>query len=266
MDAVDLTVDDMDADTPASMNNSDDDASFLVGRHALVSISAGMLTINPIAPGAFKIAVDPVHDQPTDEEDDDQPTDDALRPVFFEIMSANAPQIGTRNNAASQMAATVVALQLRDKTSAVPEQLKDLNKTFTDRNDVSLTYTASADKVGGTAGMRRPVAAKGKAILAVSTAGAKLTISLTKDAMDGDVTDVWVWATDTSGEYARWQVPVSVGVGSAPYVVSAMAPGDMILREGALADRELLLTAVFMPGAAPTGTNPTGIGAGPLDY
>ena len=261
MTAVDLTVDDMDADTtPASMNNSDDDASFLVGRHALVSISAGMLTINPIAPGAFKIAVDPVHDQPTDEEDE---TDDALRPVFFEIMSANAPQIGTRNNAASQMAANTVALQLRDKTSAVPEQLKNLNVTFTDPNDVFLTYTASADKVGGTAGMRRPVAEKGEAILSVSTAGAKLTIGLTAKAKAGDVTDVWVWATDTSGEYARWQVPVSVGVGSAPYVVSAMAPGDMILREGALADKPIPLTAVFLPGVAPT-PNPTGVG-GTLD-
>ena len=111
-------------------------------------------------------------------------------------MSANAPQIGTRNNAASQMPATTVALQLRDKTSAVPEQLKDLNKTFTDRNDVFLTYTASADKVGGTP--RRPVAEKGEAILSVSTAGAKLTISLTTKAKDGDVTDVWVWATDTA--------------------------------------------------------------------
>ena len=163
-------------------------------------------------------------------------------------MSANSPQIGDRNNAASQMAATAVALQLRDKTSVVPEQLKDLNKTFTDRNDVFLTYTASADPVGGEAGARRPVAEKGKAILAVSTAGAKLTISLTKDAMDGDMTDVWVWATDTSGEYARWQVPVSVGVGSAPYVVSAKAPGDMILREDADKNTPIPLTVVFMAG------------------
>ena len=148
------------------------------------------------------------------------------------------------------MPANTVALQLRDKTLVVPDQLKDLNKVFTDRNDVFLTYRASADKVGGTAGMRRPVAAKGEAILAVSTAGAKLTIALTTKAKDGDMTDVWVWATDGAGEYARWQVPVSVGAGSAPYVVSAMAPGAMVLREDALVNTNIDFSTTFMDGGS----------------
>ena len=266
--AVDLTVDDGNADTPASQNNSDDEASFLVGAHALVSIADGVLTINPIAAGAFKIAVDPNYNTATDEEDDDNPTDDALRPVFVEVMSVNSPQIVGANNAAAQMAATAVALQVRDKTSVVPDQFKDLNTVFTDRNDVFLTYRAEADKVGGTAGARRPVAkdAKGsKAILSVSTAGAKLTISLTKDAEDGDMTDVWVFATDGAGEYARWQVPVSVGAGSAPYVVSAMAPGAMVLREDDVKNTDIDFSTTFMAGAAPD-PNPTGVGGGDLEY
>ena len=206
-----------------------------------------MLTITPIATGAFKIAVDPDYDAVTDDmdEDDDNPTDDDLRPVFVEIMSVNSPQVVGKNNAGVQVPANGVAMLLRDKTSVVPDQFKDLNKTFTDRNDVFLTYTASADKVGGTA-PRRPVAAKGKAILSVSTAGAKLTISLLKEAKDGDMTDVWVWATDGAGEYARWQVPVSVGAGSAPYVESTKAPGDMVLREDALVNTNIDLTGVFL--------------------
>ena len=62
-------------------------------------------------------------------------------------MSANSPQIVGKDNAASQMAANTVALQLRDRTSVVPDALKDLNTFFTDRNDVFLTYRAQADKV-----------------------------------------------------------------------------------------------------------------------
>ncbi len=265
--AVDLTEDNMQANTP---NPSDQEASFLVGSHALVSIDGqGMLTITPIAAGAFKIAVDPAWNTPTDVEgDDDPPTDDDLRPVFVEVMSVNSPQIVGKNNAASHMPANTVALQVRDKTSVVPDQFKDLNTVFTDRNDVFLTYRAEADKVGGTAGARRPVAkdAKGsKAILSVSTAGAKLTISLTKDAEDGDMTDVWVFATDGAGEYARWQVPVSVGAGSAPYVVSAMAPGAMVLREDDVKNTDIDFSTTFMAGAAPD-PNPTGVGGGDLEY
>ena len=119
-----------------------------------------MLTINPIAPGAFKIAVDPVYT--ADLTDDDDDTDDALTPVFFEIMSVNSPQIVGKNNAASQMAATAVALQLRDKTLVVPDALKDLNTFFTDRNDVLLTYRAEADKVGGTARNEKARRSKGR--------------------------------------------------------------------------------------------------------
>ena len=263
MKAVDLTVDDNNPDTPASMNNSDGAASFLVGPLALVSIDAGMLTINPIAVGAFKIAVDPDLNTATD---DDDMTDDFLRYVFFEVMSVNSPEIVGKNNAASQMAANTVSLQLRDKTSVVPDALKDLNTFFTDQNDVFLTYRAQADKVHKTS--RAVVADNAKdaeAILAVSTAGAKLTIALTTKAMDGDMTDVWVFATDGAGEYARWQVPVSVGVGSSPYVVSANAPGAMVLREDALDNTDIDFSTTFMMGAAPD-PNPTGVGGGPLEY
>ena len=261
MKAVDLTVDDNNPDTPASANNSDGAASFLVGPLALVSIDAGMLTINPIAVGAFKIAVDPDLNTATD---DDAMTDDYLRYVFFEVMSVNSPQIVGKNNAASQMAANTVALQLRDKTLVVPDALKDLNTFFTDRNDVFLSYRAQADKVHKTS--RAVVADDAKdaeAILSVSTAGAKLTIALTTKAMGGDMTDVWVFATDGAGEYARWQVPVSVGVGSSPYVVSANAPGAMVLREDDVKNTDIDFSTTFMAGAAPT-PNPTGVG-GTLD-
>ncbi len=261
--AVDLTVDDGDDQTPAAEHDSNNTASFLVGPHALVSISAGMLTINPIAPGAFKIAVDPVYDRVTDE---DEMTDDALKPVHVEIMSANSPQIVDKDNAASQMAANTVALQLRDRTSVVPDALKDLNAFFTDRNDVFLTYRAQADKVHKTS--RAVVADDAKDaqdIVSVSTDDAKLTISLTKDAADGDMTDVWLFATDGAGEYARWQVPVSVGVGSSPYVVSANAPGAMVLREDALDNTDIDFSTTFMAGAAPA-PNPTGVGGGMLEY
>ena len=110
-----------------------------------------MLTINPIAAGAFKIAVDPAWNTDTDDFDDEDETnftDDDLRPVFVEVMSANSPEVVGKDNAGVHMPATAVALQLRDKTSVVPDQFKDLNKVFTDPNDVLLTYRAEADKVG----------------------------------------------------------------------------------------------------------------------
>ena len=109
-----------------------------------------------------------------------------------------------------------------------------------------------------------PVAADTKDaedIVSVSTAGATLTISLTTKAKDGDMTDVWVFATDGAGEYARWQVPVSVGVGSSPYVVSAEAPGDMVLREDDLANTDIDFSTTFMAGVSPS-PNPTGVGGG----
>ena len=257
MDAVDLTTDNGDADDP---NDSDEDASFLVGPLALVSISNSMLTINPIAAGDFKIAVDPNYNTATDEDD----ATTALMPLFVEVMSGNSPQIVGKDNAASQMAATAVALQLRDKTSVVPDaHIKDLNAFFTDPNDVFLTYRAEADKVLGGV----PVAADTKDaedILSVSTAGAKLTIALTTKAKDGDMTDVWVFATDGAGEYARWQVPVSVGVGSSPYVVSAMAPGAMVCGKTILTNTDIDFSTTFMAGVAPN-PNPTGVGGGDLD-
>ena len=240
--------------------------TFLVGALALVTVDGTSLTVSPIATGTFKLALSADATEDLTDADDEEDNTNPGTPVFFEIMSVNSPQIGTRNNAASRMPANTVALQLRDKTLVVPVQLANLNETFTDPNDVFLTYRASADKVGGEAGMRRPVAAKGKAILSVSTAGAKLTIALTKDAEDGDMTDVWVWATDGAGEYARWQVPVSVGAGSAPYVVSANAPGAMVLREDALVNTNIDFSTTFMMGAVPAGDNPTGVGGGPLEH
>ena len=72
----------------------------------------------------------------------------------------------------------------------------------------------------------------GEAIVSVSTAGAKLTIALTAKAMDGDMTDVWVFATDGAGEYARWQVPVSVGTSGPVRLMSlALCPRGHGLRE-----------------------------------
>ena len=237
--------------------------TFLVGSLALVAWdgSANMLMVTPIATGIFKIATSPMGDMDLTNDDDDVDTNQGT-PHEFVVMSLNSPQIVGRNNAASRMPANTVALQLRDKTSVVPDQLKDLNKTFTDRNDVFLTYRASADKVGATSRVAVAADTKGsEAILAVSTAGAKLTIALTTKAKDGDMTDVWVWATDGAGEYARWQVPVSVGAGSAPYVVSANAPGDMVLREDDIKNTDIDFSTTFMAGAAPE-PNPTGVGGG----
>ena len=65
------------------------------------------------------------------------------------------------------------------------------------------------------------------------------------------MTDVWVFATDGAGEYARWQVPVSVGTSGSSRLMSLalMAPGDMTLREDDIATiPHRLLAGVFMPG------------------
>ena len=62
----------------------------------------------------------------------------------FEVMSGQFAQIVGKDNAASQMAAMwwTVALQLRDKTSVVPDALKDLNNSSLIRTTFFLTYTA----------------------------------------------------------------------------------------------------------------------------
>ena len=61
-------------------------------------------------------------------------------------------------------------------------------------------------------------------------------------------------------------VPVSVGAGSAPYVETKKAPEDRILREDALDNTDIDLTGVFLAGKAPAPENPTGVGAGPLEF
>ena len=246
--------------------------TFLVGSLALVAWdgSANMLMVTPVSTGIFKIATSPMGAEDLTNDDDDVHTNQGT-PHEFVVMSLNSPQIVGRNNAASRMPANTVALQLRDKTSVVPDALKDLNTFFTDQNDVFLTYRAQADKVGKTSRMPLPADASAsdakdaEDILSVSTAGAKLTIALTTKAKDGDMTDVWVWATDGAGEYARWQVPVSVGAGSAPYVVSANAPGDMVLREDDIKNTNIDFSTTFMAGAAPE-PNPTGVGGGMLEF
>ena len=217
-----------------------------------------MLTIQPVSSGAFKIAVDPDFDAVTDDSD---ATDDALRPINFEIMSSNAPYLdppglgATYNTGAN---ADVVDLDLTPRDNVSKEY--DLTEWFSDPNDVFLTYDASVDMVAEmpadpaptTVPLRPKVDEDGVAIVTAVPDGNKLTVALTDKAMNLDRTDIWVFGRDGS-EYARKRIQVTVGSSSLPHV-SDTPLQDMILREGAAADTPIALHTGFAdPARGPDG-------------
>ncbi|MXW64437.1 MAG: T9SS type A sorting domain-containing protein [Bacteroidetes bacterium SB0668_bin_1] len=208
--------------------------SFLVGGHALVNVVSGALTVTPIAPGAFKITV----------------AGDATAPIGignpgttheFEIVSANAPMLrdigGAANayNAGVQVDMEDLELMPRDN----PSEEYPLTSWFTDPNEVFITYTAEADTVG----RGEPDGSDGESIIRATISDNDLTVVLTSQARMGDATDVWVFARDGSGEYARKRIQVTIGAAINPYVDSPLA--DVVLRENAGADTVIDLTEAF---------------------
>ena len=127
----------------------------------------------------------------------------------------------------------MVALNLTPRDDTSKEY--DLLDWFDDPNDVFLDYDAKADMVAKAwqdtpVSQPRPVVAKdGEAIVTATIDGNKLTIALTAKAINADETDVWVFAEDGNGEYARKRVHVTVGTSTNPYVMTALA--DVTLRE-----------------------------------
>ena len=211
--------------------------TFIVGTIASVSLNAGMLTVTPISSGNFKVAGDTGATAPLTTR---------ATPVFFEVMSRNAPSIvgisATGYNAASHVG-TPVNLKINEKKSMSVEHIDEM---FTGGSGLGLTYRAMADPV------KRDDPDSDDAddmisvdIVTASTGGTTtLTIALTAEAAmpDADVTsertDVWLFATDDAGEYARMQIAVMVGPAESVHLApAAMREGERVLRENAeLAD------------------------------
>ncbi len=187
--------------------------SFVVESYANVVLTGNELTLDPISVGAFELAVDP-----------DASAEDDEKLILVEVMSADAPvligediAVGEEYNDQVQYYTEQVILTIRDDVSKELE----LRDYFHDPNDVSLTYEASADKVGA--------GDDAVDIVTATVSGSKLTIALTDQAQGGESTNVWVTATDGAGEYARLQVVVAVSGTTGPYVVTPLA--DWTLRE-----------------------------------
>ena len=218
---------------------SDGDVStFLVGSIALVTHddTNDMLMVTPVGPGNFKIALAP--SATVDLGDDNVGT-----PVNFEIMSVNAPMLtGAATNAAVQADMEPLNLTPRDDTS----KEYDLLDWFSDPNDVFLTFTAKADQVDRCDGVAADCPKKKKVDVVTATVdGNMLTIALTAAAKnDSSDTDVWVFAHDSKGEYARKRVHVEAGSPTNPYVMTALK--DVVIREGATEDKVIPLSGGFV--------------------
>ena len=203
--------------------------TFLIGGMALVTAYADddlndSLHVDPINPGAFKIVLSPSADADLTDADD-TPNDNPGTPVLFEVMSSNAPRLaGITTNADVQSDMIDLGLIPMDDKSKTYE---GVSAWFSDPNDIFLQYSAKADTVGR--GMAD--GSDGEKIVTVSDiSGDELTITLTEKAMMGDVTDVWVFAHDKVGEYARKRIQVTVGTATNPYVDTELA--DVVLRQG----------------------------------
>ncbi len=203
----------------------DDDAvnnpgnSFVVGP-AWVSLTGNRLTVRPISAGAFRLAVDP-----------DASVDDDEKPIHVAVMSADAPMhrgegitVGEEYNAQVQYYMGQVILTVKDDESKELE----LYDRFSDPNEVSLTYEASAEVSAGDDAV---------AIVTATVSGSRLTIGLTDEAKEGRSTNVWVTATDGAKEYARLQVIAAVSGANRPYVVTPLA--DVVVREDAVSDMRI---------------------------
>ncbi len=195
--------------------------TFLVDPLALVTVQASGLLVTPIATGAFKITLDAAY------------TGDltnAATTIEFAIMSANAPRlVGTASN--TEVQSDMVTLELIPRDDASAEY--DLLAWFSDPNDIYLTYDPQADSVGRGAAD----GSDGEDIVTATEIDNDLTIALTNKATIGDVTDVWVTATDGAGEYARKRIQVTVGTATRPYVMTELE--DMQWRQNAISDLEV---------------------------
>ena len=198
--------------------------SFLIGGLALVTLdeSGGdhMLTVSPIATGAFKIALSP---NATVLLTTEAMSANMGTPREFVIYSANAPMLrvkatGTEYNAAAAIDNMMIPLTPRDKVAA--EAIKVI-PLFSDPDDVFLTYTAKADPI------KKPkeegsMEMVDTDIVSATIVNNELMISLTADAMATDPgTDVWLIATDAAGEQARKRYQITIGEPTNPYVTTA---------------------------------------------
>ena len=222
--------------------------TFIVGGLALVTRrNDGVLMVSPISPGAFKIAA---ARSATEDLGDSNPG----TPYEYVVLSGHAPMLtgipGDADvyNRGVYTDAEPLSLTPRDETS----KDYDLLKWFTDPNDVFLDYDAKADQVkrckptGTTAGQDRDDcgATTDVDVVTATVDGNKLTIELTAAAKnDSSDTDVWVFAEDGNGEYARKQIQVTVGSATNPYVDTPLA--DVVMREDAADNTTIDLAAGF---------------------
>ena len=206
--------------------------SFLIGGLALVTLNdddtdanngVDLLTVSPIATGAFKIALSPDGFSPLTTEANSA---NMGTPREYVVYSANAPMLTNRGSGAAynQMAADdnmVISLTPRDKVAADAIEVIPL---FSDPDDVFLNYMAKADPI------KRLKDGKmvDTDIVSATIVSDKLMISLTDKAMGTDGTDVWLIATDAGGEQARKRYQITTGSPTNPYVA-----------EGGLADEDL---------------------------
>ena len=203
--------------------------SFLIGGLALVTVddvNDHKLTISPVATGSFKIALSPDGEAELTKGDD---MTNVGQPHDFVVVSANAPELTGKTGADSynQQAKddrTDITLTPRDNIKADAIAVIGL---FTDPDDVVLTYTVKADTVG----RGKADGSDGEAIVNATISKDSLMISLTDKAKAQDSTDVWLTATDASGEYARKRYYISTGSPTNPYVKKAI--GNVIIREDA---------------------------------
>ncbi len=206
--------------------------SFLIGTLALVAVDDvdnHKLTISPLATGSFKIALSPDGEAALTKGDD---MTNVGQPHEFVIVSANAPmltgKVPDNDNSYNQLAKDDrmdITLTPRDDTT---HPAFDIIGLFTDPDDVTLTYSVKADTVG----RGKADGSDGEAIVnATISSDNKLMISLTDKAKAQDSTDVWLTATDPSGEYARKRYYIGTGSPTNPYVKEGL--DDVMIREDA---------------------------------
>ena len=138
--------------------------------------------------------------------------------MIFDIVSTNAPRISLfdDNDDYNMMVQSDVENLL---ISPVENLSKNYNllKWFTDPNDIFLTYEAKAypAKVGSETNETEIVTAK--------ISGTTLTITLVRDdVIQTDITNVWVFARDSNGEYAKRRINISTA--DSPKSICCYAP------------------------------------------
>ena len=167
------------------------------------------------------------------------------------VMSSNAPMLTDIDgdddayNAGVLEDSEDVILKTRDD---VKETL-DVASMFSDLNDVSLTYSVEVDSTIRRDDVSGDIISTAMAV-AATIQNDKVTIALTDSAKGVDMANVWVFATDNAGEYARKKVSVTVNDGTLPYVDSPIE--DVEIREDA-ENKTISLVDVFKdPNDPPT--------------